>query len=440
MAANVGRRRRERAHVRKRGNSFQVLVYAGVDPLTGKDHYLSESTRDEKQVEKIRTRLLAQVDQQRNAATKATLAYVLDAWLKVHEADTTTLAGYRRVAETRIKPALGHVPVAKVTPRLLEEFYAELRRCRARCDGRPYVEHRTSKPHDCSVDDKSTKRVCKSHTCKPYAASTIRETHIIISGALSTAVRWGWIQNNPAEVTKKPRQPKPAPKPPTPQQAALLVQAAIEQDEAWGTLVWLAMITGARRGEIVALRWHDVHLATGMLEIRRNYVDGIEKDTKTHQIRRIALDNDTCQLLSAQRERYEEQIRALGDEPRDDAFVFSYQADHSRPCDPDGISHRYKAMCKNLGINSHLKALRHYSATELIAAGVDVRTVAGRLGHGGGGTTTLRVYTAWVAESDKRAADILASRMAVPPRQARPGETTDDEISNVVQMRSRADR
>jgi len=54
-------------------------------------------------------------------------------------------------------------------------------------------------------------------------------------------------------------------------------------------------------------------------------------------------------------------------------------------------------------------------ATELIAAGVDIRTVAGRLGHGGGGTTTLRVYAAWVSESDQRAATNLGSRMPARP-------------------------
>ncbi|GAA2755894.1 tyrosine-type recombinase/integrase [Actinopolymorpha rutila] len=415
MVAKTRGRRRERGYVRRRGNSFQVLVYSGVDPLTGKDSYLTESTKDERQVEKIRTRLLAQVDQQRQATTKASLAYVLDSWLDVHEAEPTTLAGYRRAAETRIKPALGRVPIAKLTPRVLEQFYAELRRCRNRCDGRPYVEHRTSEPHDCDENDLSTRRRCQPHQCRPYAAATIRETHVIISGALSTAVRWGWLQSNPAEVTKKPKQPKPAPKPPTPKQAAQLVEAAMAQDESWGALVWLYMVTGARRGEILALRWHDVHLDTGMLEIRRNIVDGIEKDTKTHQIRRIALDNGTCELLRVHRKRYEEQIRAMDEAPREDAFVFSYQADHSRPCDPDGVSHRYKAMCTGLGIDSHLHALRHYSATELITAGVDVRTVAGRLGHGGGGTTTLRVYTAWVAESDKRAAELLAGSLRTVP-------------------------
>ena len=432
MAGRAATEGRERGYVRRRGNSYQVLVYSGVDPLTGKDSYLTESTRDAKQVEKIRTRLLAQVDRQRQAATKATLSFVLDSWLRVHEADPSTLAGYRSAAESRIKPAVGHVPIAKLTPRVLEVFYADLRRCRARCDGRPFIEHRTAEPHNCDDDDRSTRRRCKPHTCRPYSASTIRETHVIISGALSTAVRWGWIQSNPAEVTKKPRQPKPAPRPPTPKDAARLVEAAMAQDEDWGTLIWLSMITGARRGEIVALRWHDVHFETSMLEIRRNYVRGVEKDTKTHQIRRIALDDDTCRLLLMHRERYEKLARTLGNEPRDDAFVFSYRPDHSQPCDPDGVSHRYVAMCKKLGIDSHLHALRHYSATELITAGVDVRTVAGRLGHGGGGTTTLRVYTAWVAESDKQAADILARKMHSPVRLAA------DTPANVVELRPRA--
>jgi integrase len=59
--------------------------------------------------------------------------------------------------------------------------------------------------------------------------------------------------------------------------------------------------------------------------------------------------------------------------------------------------------------------LRHYSATKLITAGVDVRTVAGRLGHSGGGTTTLRIYSVWVSESDQRAATSLFAQMPARP-------------------------
>lgn len=72
-------------------------------------------------------------------------------------------------------------------------------------------------------------------------------------------------------------------------------------------------------------------------------------------------------------------------------------------------------MVDRLGIDTTLHKLRHHAATELIAAGVDVRTVAGRLGHSGGGTTTLRTYTAWVAEADQRAASGIGSRMPARP-------------------------
>jgi integrase len=73
-------------------------------------------------------------------------------------------------------------------------------------------------------------------------------------------------------------------------------------------------------------------------------------------------------------------------------------------------------MAERLGIRTHIHALRHYSATELLTAGVDLRTVAGRLGHGGGGSTTLRVYAAWVASSDRMAAELLRTRLPGRPK------------------------
>lgn len=254
----------------------------------------------------------------------------------------------------------------------------------------------------------------------------IRQIHFTISAALAAAVRWGWTASNPAEVARKPRQPRPQPKPPSPAQAARIIAAGWEQDQDWGTLVWLAMVTGMRRGELLALRWFDVDLDAGMLEIRRNYVwingRGVEKDTKTHQMRRIALDPDTVEILTAHRARYEERVRQLGLEPAADAFLFSHDPAHDKPYHPHAVSHRYTQMCGRLGIDSHLHALRHYTATELITAGVDLRTVAGRLGHGGGGTTTLRVYAAWVSQSDRKAAEILSSRLRRPCTGAEPDD------------------
>jgi integrase len=82
---------------------------------------------------------------------------------------------------------------------------------------------------------------------------------------------------------------------------------------------------------------------------------------------------------------------------------------------PDSVTQRYERLVRKLGIHTTIHKLRHYSATELIAAGVDVRTVAGRLGHSGGGVTTLKTYAAWVSEADQRAVGGISSRMPARP-------------------------
>jgi hypothetical protein len=137
----------------------------------------------------------------------------------------------------------------------------------------------------------------------------------------------------------------------------------------------------------------------------------------------VAIDAQTVGLLLAHRERWEQRCELLGVPFGDNRFVFSPEPDASAPYGPRSLSHRYRRLAMKLGLRStRLHSLRHYSATELIAAGVDVRTVAGRLGHGGGGATTLKVYAAWVDEADRRAATTMAAIMPPPvaaPRQPR---------------------
>jgi integrase len=159
-------------------------------------------------------------------------------------------------------------------------------------------------------------------------------------------------------------------------------------DEAWGTLVWLVMTTGMRRGEVCALRWRDIDFDAEIIQIRRNYVlhkgIGVEKDTKTHQMRRIPLDSETVMLLREHRERVWARVAELDGAPTDDLHVFggAKSPDHTSPYSPHAVSSRYADMAERLGIKTHIHALRHYSATELLTAGVDLRTVTGRLGRG----------------------------------------------------------
>ena len=137
--------------------------------------------------------------------------------------------------------------------------------------------------------------------------------------------------------------------------------------------------------------------------------------TKTGQRRKIALDENTVELLRKHRELWEGRCAELGCVLDGDAFVFSPAPDGSAPYAPRAISQRYRRLALKLKLRStRLHSLRHYSATELVAAGVDIRTVAGRLGHGSGGATTLKVYAAWVDEADRRAATTMASIVPTP--------------------------
>lgn len=410
---------RDRGRIEERAKSLRVVVYAGIDPVTGKRQYLRETVQGtdkaaHKRADKALTKLLNQVNEQNSTPSAVALSYALDEWMRTSELEDSTRGTYEGYIARTIRPALGDTAVNKITPRMLEKFYTELRRCRVRCDHKPYIEkHATSGEHDCTAEG------CKPHRCKPMGASTVRQIHAIISGTLDAAERWDWVNSNPARVARKPKPKRPEPDPPTPAEAARLSEEAFRMDEDWGTLVWLAMTTGMRRGELAGLRFARVDLDDEVIDLRRNWVRGKEKTTKTHQNRRIALDSETVVLLKEHRDRVRERVEDIGATFTDDLFLFSGSKtpDHSVPYSPNAITQRYKDMAVRLGIDTHLHALRHYSATELLTAGVDLPTVSGRLGHGGGGATTLRVYAAWVAASDRKAAEILGLRM--PKRKTR---------------------
>jgi site-specific recombinase XerD/DNA-binding transcriptional regulator YhcF (GntR family) len=414
--ARGGPRRRKRGEIEVLPNgALRVKVYAGEDPLTGRRHFLRETIpagpTAGREAEKARARLLNQVDEQRNPRTKATVNQLMDRYLEVLDVDVTTRKSYEGYIRNHIRPLLGKLPIGKLTGETLDSFYTVLRRCRSHCDGRPLIEHRSRDPHGCTEK-------CKPHTCRPLATSSIRQVHFCLSGALKRAMRWHWIRVNPLGQAESPRAVKHDPHPPTSEQAAAILNAAFS-DLPWGVLLWLAMTTGARRGELCALRWDFLNLDNAVLVIRTSIAqDGAktwEKDTKTHQQRRIALDADTVGLLRAYRQQCEADAAAVGGTIATDGRVFSPSVDHTTWRKPSSVSQRYQRMCARLGWDMHIHQLRHYSATELISAGVDPRTVAGRLGHGGGGSTTLRVYSAWVSEADQKAAGAFGLRMPAPP-------------------------
>jgi integrase len=439
------RQRRARGSIdRLPSGALRVRVFAGYDPLTKQRHYLTDvvppGAGAEREAEKVRTRLLNEVDEDRSPRTRATVSQLMDRYLEVLDVEETTKRGYTGYIEKHIRPQLGGLPVGRIDAGVLDSFFAGLRTCRDNCRGRIAVDHRTSQPHECEVmrhrrspgrPTASAAREhdcaeagcrvleCPPHRCRPLAPATIRQIHWVMSSAFNRAVRWRWLTRNPIDDVDPPATPQPKPNPPSAEEAAAIATEAWK-DPDWGTFVWVAMITGARRGELCALRWTDVDLSNGVLHVHEALAQHGGhwwiKDTKTHQQRRIALDPETVTILTEHRDRWRERATALGLDLSPSAYVFSLAPDAATPLLPDTASQRYSKMAHGLGIKTHLHALRHYSATELISAGADIRTIAGRLGHGGGGTTTLRVYAAWVSEADQRAANLLGPRMPKRPR------------------------
>ncbi|MEU5262442.1 tyrosine-type recombinase/integrase [Amycolatopsis sp. NPDC021455] len=410
MATSSKPKRRSRGMIETLpSGSLRVRIKAGIDPVTKKEHHLTEvvpaGPDAAAEAEKVRTKLLNQLDERRASKTRATVNQLLDKHFELLKVEPKTMEGYQSVTRNHIRPLLGEQQLGKIDGHILDSFYSVLRTCRAHCGGRKFVEHRKQGEHQCT--DK-----CRPHVCKGLGDGSLRKIQAVLSGAGKRAKRWGWIGVNPFDLAEPLPGAQSNPQPPSLEQAARIATEAW-QDLDWGMLIWLAFITGARRGELCALAWDRLDFSTRVLTIRSSIAQSgaktWEKETKTHQQRRISLDERTVALLRSYREHCAERA-GLKTMPAA-ARIFSLKPDGSTWLKPDSVSQRYARMCARLGWDMNIHQLRHYSATELIAAGTDIRTVAGRLGHGGGGTTTLRVYSAWVAEADDRASGTLAGRL-----------------------------
>jgi hypothetical protein len=199
-------------------------VYAGIDPVTGRRHYLKEiikvGPKAQREAEAARSQPLNEVAEKRSPRTSATVDQLLDRYL-----DPVRLIADHAGSLPHARPQ-PHLAVPRTRQgrstrrRDLDSFYGELRRCRRRCSDRRTIEHRVAEPHECT--ERSV-----PHQCKPLAPTTIRHIHFILSGAYKRAVRWRWLTVNPMAQAEPPPAPKPNPRPPTAAQAARIV------NESW---------------------------------------------------------------------------------------------------------------------------------------------------------------------------------------------------------------
>jgi integrase len=381
-----------KGHLRQRGNSWELRAYVGVDPLTNHQKYLTRTFRGGKrEAEEALARFTTEVSGGGYAAQDTTVGDLIQQWLDLARAELspTTARGYDWIIKAYITPTLGNVPLAKLRTAQLDRFYSQLR-------------------------EKGGQQE------KPLSAATVHQVHAILRRALHQAIRWGWIAENPAALASPPRVRAPHLTPPDPAAVIRLLEVANEIDPDLACFLHLAATTGARRGEVCGLRWRDVDLEAGTVLISRSVVEGarsvlVEKDTKTHASRRIALDPATVAALLDQRVRMRSRAAACGGVLPEAAYVFSRDPEGDRPWAPNDVTKAFIRVRNRAGLGSvRLHDLRHFAATRMLVAGVPVRTVSGRLGHANA-ATTLGVYAHFVEASDRDAATKLGALLTSQP-------------------------
>ncbi len=373
--------------MRRRGkDSWELRVYWGIDRSTRRQRWITKTVHGTQRFARGQLEdLMAEAGRARVRA--GTLADLLDLWFESASPGwaATTVSHTRSIIDCHLKPDLGHLDVVKLTTEDIDDFYGHLRRAGGR-DGRP------------------------------LAPGTVARVHGVLHRALGQAVRWDWIWMNPASNATAPRVPPADVRPPSPQQVAVLLDWTRRRDPPLFCFLRLAVSTGARRSQLLALRWGVVDEEWTAVAFTRALVMGANgpelRATKTHRTYRVELDTETFDVLMAHRSDAEARAQELGLELASDSFVFSSHPDGSKPWLPNWLTKRFISVRRAAGLpHFRLHDLRHFMASEMLAAGVPIATVSQRLSHARA-STTLNVYAHSVPGGDRAAAETLAAIVA----------------------------
>lgn len=253
--------------IRQRGsNSWEIRVYSGTDPETGQRRQLSRTVRGSRtQAQRELRALAAFANVGPSVGARTTLGELLDRWFAANEADwaTTTVRSTWSIIDRQLRPKLGHVRVRELTTVMIDEFYASLR-------------------FDGAVEG------------GPLSPGSVRRIHGVLHRALAQAMRWEWIWNNPAASASPPRTEPAEMRPPTPEEVGRLLEHVKVHQPLLHLFLILAATTGARRGQLLALKWADVDFRHASLSFQRAWVEGrqgpVLAPTKTRRSHRVTMD------------------------------------------------------------------------------------------------------------------------------------------------------
>lgn len=375
MALSMDRLYGMRGNLRERSPGvWQLRVHGGAG------RYVSRTVRGTKrEAERALAKLVVEVDEGRSVVTRGrTVATLANKWYESRSASWSpkVAADTRRWIDRVLLPAeLGRMPLGRVRTEHVDAFYAERRRA-------------------------------------GLSEARVRRIHSMVRSMFGQGVRWEWLGINPATNTYRPPLPEKQVSPPKPEVVARLLAHVSQRDPSMSVFLTLAADTGARLGQLCALRWSDLDGTTVSFTRTLSSTGDIRPLSKTKgRARTVDLGASTVRTLAAHQIQAKELALGFGARLSKSAFMFSDDPAGRTPWKVDTFKHRYLKMRREpaagpeaAAVNFH--QLRHYVATQLIAAGEDPRTVADRLGHSRA-STTVDMYAASVPEKGRAAADLL---------------------------------
>lgn len=324
--------------------------------------------------------------------SKILLKDYIQEWLNIHQVTLRpeTAYGYRKTLNKYIFPRIGEVPLKDLTPQRIEQFYAQLLESGA-------------------------------------GPRTVHKIHIILHSALEKAVMHGLLLRNPTANVALPRY--------TPAEMKVLDEMQVNQflvaaiGSPFEALYHLAVKTGMRQGELLGLKWGDLHWGSGRLCVQRQMqlVVGqgrIFQEPKTRAGRRvIQLGEGTLQVLRIHHQRQEFQKTIAGKRWKENDLIFPSIV--GTPKDAETLRLEFKRILEKAGLsNIRFHDLRHTAASLLLNNGIPLIVVSKILGHSQP-SITLNVYGHLYTEMQDEAAKLM-DELVSPVKVSLPAKTVTD--------------
>lgn len=350
-----------KGHLRERTKGhWWAVVDIGEDPETGKRrqkwHKLTAATKKKAQDEL--NKLLTEMATGAYVAPSAlTVGEYLARWLEGYAKPNVAAQTYQRyevIIRLHLTPALGAIKLSKLHPMDIQRCHAEALES-GRKDGRGQA----------------------------LSARTVTHHHRVLREALEQAVRWQILPRNPADSVQPPRPVDREMQTLTAPQVDALLRAA--EGTRFQLPILLAVGTGMRRGEVLALRWQDVDLVAGALAVRRSMERtkaglGFKAPKTGKGTRTITLPAVVVQALRRHLGEQARERELLGPDYADGDLVCARP--DGLPISPDNLSRDFTTLLKRHGMPAiRFHDLRHTHATLLLQGGINPKVISERLGH-----------------------------------------------------------